>query len=184
MVRRLDKGESLIREWARRHDWWRRAWLHDVHEARQDEAAVRQQRDEMLQQHLDDVGRMGRACLLYFRTLVRRDPETQEIRFAPQFTPAVALRFLEVALKAQGAFPPSNRREEPEHEPRPTEGDLFQLADGELEELIALAKERAQQQEREEEQEHAIDQDSTQQSSEEDVEQEDEAEGNGEQDSA
>ena len=61
----------------------------------------------MLQQHLDDVGRMGRACLLYFRTLVRRDPETQEINFAPQFTPTVALRFLEVALKAQGAFAPS-----------------------------------------------------------------------------
>ncbi len=180
---RVGKHESLMRRWAYRHRWRERVWAWDLHEARQDEAAVRQQRDEMLQQHLDGVGRMGRACLLYFRTLVRRDPETQEISFTPQFTPSVALRFLEVALKAQGAFAPSNRRDEPENGPRSAEADLFQLADGELEELISLARERAQQQEIQEEEQHDIDQDNTQQSSEEDVEREEEAEGKGEQDS-
>jgi len=179
---RVGKHESLMRRWADRHRWRERVWAWDLHEARQDEAAVRQQRDEMLQQHLDDVGRMGRACLLYFRTLVRRDPETQEINFAPQFTPSVALRFLEVALKAQGAFVPSNRRDEPEQGPRPSEGDLFLLPDGELEEIMALAKGRAQQNEQEE-QEHDIDQDGKQQSSGEDTEQEDEAERKGEQES-
>lgn len=125
---------------------------------------------------------MARACLIYFRTLIRRDRETGEPVFHTSFTPSVALRFLEVALRAQGAFALPGRGEDEEPERPAAEGDLYQLADGELEELIALAKGRAQQTEQEE-QEHDGNQDSAQQSSGEDIEQEDEAEGKGEQES-
>jgi hypothetical protein len=119
-------------------------WAWDVQQARQDEEVVREQREAVLRERLEDLDRMGRACLAFFRTMVRRDPETGEVSFDSRFTPQVALRFLELALRAQGAF----LRPEPEETPqeRP-ETDLFGLADAELAELIEVARERAQHEE-------------------------------------
>jgi hypothetical protein len=54
----------------------------------------------------------------------------------------VALRFLELALKAQGAFDKSTPDEKSEDQPA---ADLFGMADAELMELIDLARERADQ---------------------------------------
>jgi hypothetical protein len=142
-ARAQGRHESLLRRWGMRHRWRERAWLWDLHEARQEETAVRQQREAVLRERLEDLDRMGRACLAFFRTMVRRDPETGEVSFDARFTPQVALRFLEVALKAQGAFdrpPPEGKSDE-----QPT-GDLFGLADAELIELIDLARQRADQQ--------------------------------------
>jgi hypothetical protein len=159
VVRLLGKSESLLREWAARHDWHHRAWLYDRQHARQDEAGLRQHRETVLRERLDDLDRMGRACLAFFRTMVRRDPGTGEISFDPRFTPQVALRFLELALKAQGAFHRPAAEEEGE---RPA-ADLFGLADAELMELIDLARERADQHDPRKDNEDGSDQDSTQQ---------------------
>ena len=74
-ARSLRRHESLLRRWATRHRWRERAWRWDVQQERQDEAVVRQQREGALRDRLDDVDRMARASLLYFRTMVRRDPE-------------------------------------------------------------------------------------------------------------
>jgi hypothetical protein len=108
---------------------------------------------------LDDLDRMGLACLAFFRTMVRRDPATAEISFDARFTPQVALRFLELALKAQGAFHRPAAEEEGE---RPS-ADLFGLADTELMELIDLARERAGEHDPRKDNEDESDQDSTQQ---------------------
>ncbi len=142
VVRRVGKKESLLWRWVTRHDWRHRAWLWEARQAGDDEVVVRQQREGVLQERLEDLDRMGRACLAFFRTMVRRDPETGEVSFDARFTPPVALRFLELALRAQGAF----------ERPAPGDGsdqrpaaDLFGLADGELTELMDLARERADQ---------------------------------------
>ena len=140
-ARLLDRNESLLRRWATRHRWRERVWAWDVQQARQDEAVVRKQRETLLRERLEDLDRMGRACLAFFRTMVRRDPETGEVSFDPRFTPQVALRFLELALRAQGAFLRPEPEETPQEQP---ETDLFGLADAELAELIELARERAQ----------------------------------------
>jgi len=142
-ARSLRRHESLIRRWATRYRWRERAWRWDVQQAGQDEAAVRQQREGVLQERLEDLDRMGRACLAFFRTMVRRDPETGEVSFDVRFTPQVALRFLELALKAQGAF---NRPAPEEKSDDRAAADLFGLADKELMELIDIARERADQQ--------------------------------------
>jgi hypothetical protein len=142
-ARSLRRHESLIRRWATRRRWQERAWRWDVQQAGQDEAAVRQHRDGVLRERLEDLDRMGRACLAFFRTMIRRDPATGEVTFDTRFTPQVALRFLELVLKAQGAF------DQPRHEDKADErpaADLFGLADAELMELIELARERADQQ--------------------------------------
>jgi len=136
------KHESLMRRWATRNRWRERAWAWDLHEARQEETVVRQQRESLLGERLDDLDRMSRACLAFFRTMVRRDPETGEVNFDVRFTPQVALRFLELALKAQGAF---NRPGPEDKSEERSPADLFGLADAELTELIDIARERADQ---------------------------------------
>ncbi len=157
VVRRLRK-KSLIWRWVSRHDWRHRAWLYDRHQTRQEEAVVREHQEERLRERLEDVDRVGRACLAFFRTLIHRDPETGEISFDARFTPQVALRFLELALKAQGAFDKSTPDEKSEDRPA---ADLFGLADAELAELIDLARERADQQSHKEEDGDESDQSST-----------------------
>jgi len=179
VVRRLGKKESLIWRWVTRHDWRHRAWLWDVRQAGEDEAAVRQHREGVLQERMEDLDRMGRACLGFFRTMVRRDPETGEVSFDARFTPQVALRFLELALKAQGAFNRPSPDDEPNQQPA---ADLFGLADAELAELIELARERADQQHQRKDESNESDQGSTQQEQHE--EQEEPAEEGREQDEA
>ena len=159
VVRRLGKKESLIWRWVSRHDWRHRAWLWDVRQAGEDEAAVRRHREGVLQERLEDLDRIGRACLAFFRTMVRRDPETGEVNFDARFTPQVALRFLELTLKAQGAFDrPAAEDKSEERSP----SDLFGLADAELMELIDLARERADQDDHRKDNGDESDQESTQ----------------------
>ena len=147
----------------------------DVQQARQDETVVRQQREGVLRERLDDLDRMGRACLAFFRTMVRRDPETGEVSFDARFTPQVALRFLELALKAQGAFDRPAPDEKSDERPA---ADLFGLADKELMELIDIARERADQQYQGKDNGNESDQGNTQQEQHEEQEdrEEDEAE--------
>jgi transposase-like protein len=160
VVRRLGKKQSLIWRWVTRHDWRHRAWLWEAHQAGEDEAAVRQQREGALRERLKDLDRMGRACLAFFGTLVRRDPETGEAIFDAQFTPQVALRFLELALRAQGAFHQPTAEDKSDARPAV---DLFGLADAELLKLIELARERADQQDQRKDESNESDQGSTQQ---------------------
>ena len=178
-ARSLRRHESLMRRWATRHRWQERAWRWDVQQAGQDEAAVRQHREGVLRERLEDLDRMGRACLAFFRTLVRRDPETGEVIFDAQFTPQVALRFLELALRAQGAF--DRPTTEDKSDARPA-ADLFGLADAELLKLIELARERADQQDQRKDNGNESDQGSTQQEQHE--QQEEPAEEGREQDEA
>ncbi|NIM05568.1 MAG: hypothetical protein GTN65_08115 [Armatimonadetes bacterium] len=103
---------------------------------------------------------MSRACLAFFRTLVRRDPESGEVVFDTRFTPQVALRFLELALRAQGVF---DRKAPEEESDERSAADLFGLADAELMEMIDLARERADQQDQRKENGNESDQGNTQQ---------------------
>lgn len=141
-ARVLGKGESLLRRWAGRYRWRERAWQWDLQQSRHDEAELRQHRATVLRERLDDLDRMGRACLAFFRTMVRRAPGTGEVTFDTRFTPQVALRFLELALRAQGAFDRPTPEGKPDERPA---ADLFGLADAELMQLIELARERADQ---------------------------------------
>jgi len=159
-ARLAGRHESLLRRWATRYRWRERAWGWDLHQARRDEAVVRQQREGALRERVEDLDRMGRACLAFFRTMVRRDPETGEISFDVRFTPQVALRFLELALRAQGAF---ERPAAEEKSDARSAADLFGLADAELTELIDLARERADQHNCAEENGDASNEGSTQQ---------------------
>jgi len=180
-ARLVGRHESLMRRWATRYRWRERAWEWDLHQARQEETVVRQQREAVLRERLEDLDRMGRACLAFFRTMVRRDPETGEVSFDARFTPQVALRFLELALKAQGAFDRPEPEDKSEERSAP---DLFGLADGELEALIEAARERADQQCQTKENSHESDQSSTHEEEKQDEQHQDPADEERQQDEA
>jgi hypothetical protein len=148
-ARTLGKNIALLRRWSGRHRWRERVWQWEVQQARQAESVVAQHQTNLLRERLDDLDRMGRVCLVFFRRLVHRDPVTGEVTFEASFTPQVALRFLELTLKAPGAFIKPPAEGESEQQP-PT--DLFGLADTEIHELVALARERANQTQLEKEQ--------------------------------
>ncbi len=51
----VGKHESLLRRWAACHRWGERVWRWDLHQASQEESVVRQQREGMLRERLEDV---------------------------------------------------------------------------------------------------------------------------------
>jgi len=136
VARALDKPYSLIRRWAKRFGWERRAWAWDVTQTRGDEEVARRERDGVVRQLMDDASRLWRAAMVYFWTLIDRDPETGKPVFGPKFTPTVALRFCELALKVQTGLA---ARQDPAESDQPA--DPFQLTSAELRELIGLARE-------------------------------------------
>ena len=135
-ARSLAKNERLIRRWAVRYRWRERVWAWEVAQSRQDEEVARRQRDGALQQLMDDSSRLWRAAMAYFWTLIDRDPETGKPVFGSKFTPAVALKFCELALRVQTGLagrPDSVESDQP--------ADPFQLTSAELRELIGVARE-------------------------------------------
>ena len=130
------KHPSKLYRWSRQHDWWGRAYAWDLVEARQDEAVVRQQREGAIRQLTEDTSRMWRVGVAYLLSMVQRDPETGKPVFGPKFTPAVALRFCELALKVQtGLAGPPDRADSDQP------ADPSQLTNAELKEIIGLARE-------------------------------------------
>lgn len=138
-ARSLAKNERLIRRWAVRYRWRERVWAWEVAQSRQDEEVARRHRDGALQQLMDDASRLWRAAMAYFWSLIDRDPETGKPVFGPKFTPVVALRFCELALRVQTGLA---ERRDPAESDQPA--DPFQLTNSELKELVGLARELTQ----------------------------------------
>ena len=135
----LGKSESLVRDWAARHHWWERARAWDATQSRQDGVVARRERDTAVQQLMDDASRLWRAAMAYFWSLIDRDPETGKPVFGPEFTPTVALRFCELAVRIQTGLA---ERQAPAGSDQPA--DPFQLTSAELKEIIGLARELTQ----------------------------------------
>jgi hypothetical protein len=145
----VGKSDSLIRRWALRHRWKARAWAWDVAQSGQDEAVARRERDSAVQQLIDDASRLWRAAMAYFWSLIDRDPETGKPVFGAKFTPVVALRFCELALRVQTNLA---ERRDPAESDQPA--DPFQLSSAELTEFLGLARELTQGKEQRDEDVH------------------------------
>jgi hypothetical protein len=135
----LAKSESLVRDWAARHRWWERARGWDASQSRQDGAVARRERDAVVQQLMDDASRLWRAGMAYFWSQIDRDPETGKAVFGPKFTPAVAVKLCDLALRVQ-----TNLAGRPDSQESDQPADPFQLTSGELRELIDLTRELTQ----------------------------------------
>ena len=139
-ARALGRADSLVRRWATRHDWKSRARAWDLLQARQDEAAIRLERDEVVRRQLKDAQRMEQLAMAKLSGLVHRDPATGELALDPSVTPrdAVAIYRLGLDIQREAAS-----AAEPEGPPGAAQDDPYLLCDPEVQALFRLARERA-----------------------------------------
>ena len=135
----LGKSESLLRRWARRHSWRERAYLWDLTQARETEAAVAQEREAVLRRQLQDAHRVQRLSMAKISSLVIRDPESGEPALSPSVTVADAIRLYRLGLEIQRCQLSSTA---PGEAAAPDQS-LETLSDPELQQVIQLARERA-----------------------------------------
>ena len=142
-ARALGRADSLVRRWATRHDWRARARAWDLVQARQDEAAIRLERDEALRRQLKDAQRMQQLAMAKLSGLVHRDPATGELALDPSVTPRDAVAIYRLGLDIQREAAPAAG---PEGPPGAAQDDPYLLCDPEVQALFGLARERAGQQ--------------------------------------
>ena len=136
----LGKNTSLLRRWAVRHDWKERVHAWDIAQARDDEAALREERDEALRNLVRDADRLQRIGMARLARLVIRDPLTGEATLDPAVSVTDACRICELSLKMlRSLLTPSG----PPDAGEPVGSEIGRLPDSELREIIALARQRA-----------------------------------------
>jgi hypothetical protein len=144
-ARSLGKHPSQFYRWTKTYEWPTRAWQWDLLQARQDEAAVRQERDEAARRQLKDADRMQQLCMAKLSELVHRDPATGELALDPSLSPRDAVSIYALSLQIHRSLAPAADAETPA---QAAGSDLPSLPDAELQEVIRLARERAGQQTR------------------------------------
>jgi hypothetical protein len=142
-ARVLGKNSSLLRRWADRHQWRERVYTWDVAQAREDEAAVRRQRDDLVRRQVQDVDRLQRLAMAKLSSLVRKDPQTGELTLDPKVTPLDAVRIYQLTLDIERKLADSGDGAERADAVSAPEADLRGLSSPELVALMALARERA-----------------------------------------
>jgi hypothetical protein len=138
-ARQLGKQKSLIRRWADRHNWRERVYLWDLTQARETEAAVAQEREAVLRRQLQDANRVQRLSMAKISSLVIRDPMSGEPTLSPNVTVADAIRLYRLGLEIQRCQLPSTAPEDD----AATGQSLETMSDSELQQVIQLARERA-----------------------------------------
>jgi len=135
------KNPSLLRRWAARHNWKERVHAWDIAQARDDEAALREERDEALRNLAREADRLRRIGMAGLSRLVIRDPVTGAAALDPAVTVGEACRICELSLKIFLSLPsPSG----PADGGGSAASDISRLSDQELREIIELARQRAQ----------------------------------------
>jgi hypothetical protein len=147
-ARALGKHESQIRRWAGLFRWKERAHAWDLAQSREVELLLQHEREQEARRRLRHAEQIERMAMAGIVQLVSRDPETGEPRLSPQLTPPLLVRFYELALKISNALPSPRAPDAPSAD---TADPLPALSDPELQQIIALAKERAQIEEPQEE---------------------------------
>lgn len=149
-ARQLGKAESLIRRWADKHDWRRRAWQWDQQQQREDIQVVRRERSESIRRSMRDSDHVRRLAMSKFAKLVRRDPETGELTLDDRVTPYIAVRLYRLGLDIERDVERSLVAQSDSGSDDSVASEMGRMSDSELQSLITLAKERAQQKKEEE----------------------------------
>ena len=142
-ARQLGKAQSLIRRWADKHDWRRRAWQWDQQQQQADAQTLRQERDEQLRQSLRHAAHLTRLSMGRLATLVHRDPGTGELTLDDSVTPYVAVQIYRLALDIRRDIYHSLARPAGADSDESVASEMGRMSDDELRQLIELAKARA-----------------------------------------
>ena len=139
-ARSLGKHESQVRRWATRFHWLERAHACDLAQSREVELLLRQEREQGARRRMRHSEQIERIAMAGILKLVTRDPETGEPTLSHQLTPELLCKLYELSLKIDRALPAPRAPDVPTSD---TADPLQILSDSELEQIIALAQERA-----------------------------------------
>jgi len=142
-ARQLSKPESLIRRWAGKHDWRRRAWQWDQHQQQADAQTLRQERDEQLRQSLRHSDQLTRLSMGRLAKVVQRDPETGELSLDSSVTPYVAVQIYRLALDIRRDIYHALAASAGADSDESAASEMGRMSDDELRALMELAKQRA-----------------------------------------
>jgi hypothetical protein len=138
----LGKSPSLLRRWARLYDWKDRVWAWDRAQTEADAVTIRQERDEAIRRSVRDADHLKKLAMGRFSRLVHRDPTTGELTLDDKVTPRIAVWLYKLALDIERSV-----GGEAEATESSAEAELGLTSDAELREVIALARQRAQEKE-------------------------------------
>jgi len=143
----LGKSRGMLYRWSRRHQWRERAFLWDLEQQRETDAALRAARQQALERQVQDADRLQRLAMARLGKAVRRDPVSGDLELDPEVTVQDAVRVYRLGLEIERSLPAG-----PEAAPAEEVADdeLRRMTDEELRQLIALAKLRAKSQTTEE----------------------------------
>ena len=139
-ARALGKHESQIRRWAAPFHWKERAHAWDLAQSREIELLLRQEREQGARRRMRHSEQIERIAMAGILKLVTRDPETGEPTLSHQLTPELLCKLYELSLKIDRTLPAPRAPDAPASD---TTDPLQALCDDELQQLIALAQERA-----------------------------------------
>jgi hypothetical protein len=139
-ARQVGKSERLLRKWVSRHRWRDRAYVWDLAQARESEAAVAQEREATVRRQWQDADRAQKLSMAKVSSLVIRDPETGEPTLSSEVTVADAVRLYRLGLEIQRGQLSSTAP----GDAAAADQSLETLSDPELQQVIKLARERAE----------------------------------------
>jgi hypothetical protein len=142
-ARQLGKAESLIRGWAARYDWCRRAWQWDQHEQQADARTLREERDEQLRQSLRHADQLTRLSMGRLAKCVHRDPATGELTLDDSVTPYVAVQIYRLVLDIRRESYEILAASAGDDSNESAASEVGRMSDDELRALMELAKQRA-----------------------------------------
>lgn len=149
-ARRLGKAYSLIRGWAGKHEWRRRAWQWDQEQQRQDAEVMRHERNESIRRAMRDADHVKRLAMGKFSKLVHRDPVTGELTLDESVTNHIAIQLYRLGEDIERDVERSLAAQPDSGSDGSVAAEMGRMSDSELRSLIELAKERAQQKQEEE----------------------------------
>ena len=144
----IGRNVSLVRRWAGRYRWRERAWAWDQAQAQADAVTMRHERDEAIRRLMRDADHLRKLAMGKLSRLVHRDPATGELTLDEKVTPRMAVWFYKLGLDIEEHI----KRilgGEAEATDRSAEAEFGLMPDAELRQIIALARERAQEKEKE-----------------------------------
>ena len=140
-ARRLRKSERLLKRWSSRYNWCARAQAWDAQQRQQEREQAHSTQTEIYERRLAYAEQLEKVAMAGLRTLVIRDPDSGELRFAKGLKPTEICALVRVAQSLLPTPPPAAGLEE--------QGDtdaeaLARLSDEDLETLLSLLEKQAE----------------------------------------
>jgi hypothetical protein len=139
----LGLSAALLYRWSRQHQWFARAYAWDLACRREDEATLREARQEALQRQARDADRLQRLAMARLGKVVSRDPVTGELTLDPEVSIQDAVRIYKLGLDIDRSRTAAGA-ERVEDEGEDQDAELRRASDVLLRQIVEVAEQRVE----------------------------------------